>query len=364
MNNIVNLPTIISRLSSKAKVDINLSRIFVKELFQFVEKQLIENKSVKIEGLGEFTRGLSKENPVLFRPDAQLDSLINEPFSAFQPVEVNNGAEKEINEDSETTVTIADEPAAPVISEPENTVDKPVDKPAEQPAEQPAEKIIEKPVEEPVTREEATADTPKVQPVVREVEPVKPVEDAPGVSSYEQYASYNRQTSSSSTTLWLILGILIGAIIGLIGGYFAGKMMGQYELPAEEEDEEEIYETQENQLDSEIPSLSDEIEKFDAGEPETQNEPTAAAEEKKPEPQPVYATVTSSLARLAGEHYGNKNYWVFIYQANPSLTNPNQIAPGTRVVIPPYESFAGATKEETNVKAQKILNELSKKYKL
>ena len=81
--------------------------------------------------------------------------------------------------------------------------------------------------------------------------------------------------------------------------------------------------------------------------------------------EPVYDTITSSryLSILARDHYGVKNYWIFIYQANPQLGNPNQIRPGTKVLIPARESFEEATKAQTDAKAQKLLNQLAKKYK-
>ena len=83
-------------------------------------------------------------------------------------------------------------------------------------------------------------------------------------------------------------------------------------------------------------------------------------------PQPVYDTITSTkfLTTLAGQHYGVKNYWIFIYEANPGLGNPNSIRPGTRVLIPAKESFMEPTKAETDAKARKLLNALSKRYKL
>ena len=155
----------------------------------------------------------------------------------------------------------------------------------------------------------------------------------------------------------------------MVGGYFAGKHFGQYHT------------------DGGIP-ISDtttiDIGEFEPIVPVT--EPAAAVEEAQPaaepaaeEPQgakpaaqaaaaaePVYDTVTNSryLSILAKDHYGKKAYWVFIYNANPQLKDPNKIAPGTRVLIPAKADFAGVTEAETDAKAQKLLNELSRRYKL
>ncbi|MCM1036018.1 MAG: hypothetical protein NC406_01665, partial [Bacteroides sp.] len=107
-----------------------------------------------------------------------------------------------------------------------------------------------------------------------------------------------------------------------------------------------------------------------AAAPEPQ--PVAAAAEtpaepaKPAKPEPKYDTITSTqfLTTLARKHYGVKNYWIFIYEANPSLGNPNSIRPGTRVVIPDRSTFEGPTPEATAAKAQERLNALARRYKL
>ena len=71
-----------------------------------------------------------------------------------------------------------------------------------------------------------------------------------------------------------------------------------------------------------------------------------------------------SLAKLAKKHYGNTNYWVFIYKANEAeLGNPDHIRRGTRVLIPAKESFQEATDSETKAKAAKIAAEISRKFR-
>ena len=98
--------------------------------------------------------------------------------------------------------------------------------------------------------------------------------------------------------------------------------------------------------------------------------PAAPAATAAPEPEarktaePVYDTVDVSLAKLAKKHYGNTNYWVFIYKANEAeLGNPDHIRRGTRVLIPAKESFQEATDSETKAKAAKIAAEISRKFR-
>lgn len=197
---------------------------------------------------------------------------------------------------------------------------------------------------------------------------------------HHRYVEEYERPAQSSHTMWLVLGILIGLILGLVGGYFAGKTMAAYELPAEDDysliDElepdtvplsvTEITATSTDTAKQSAPqqvapaaSTNPAVEHTAASEPK----PAAAAPEKKAEP--VYDTITSKryLSILAKDHYGEKKYWIFIYNANPQLGNPNQISPGTKVLIPARESFEEATKAQTDAKAQRLLNQLAKKYK-
>lgn len=197
---------------------------------------------------------------------------------------------------------------------------------------------------------------------------------------HHRYVEEYERPAQSSHTMWLVLGILIGLILGLVGGYFAGKTMAAYELPSEDDysliDElepdtvplsvTEITATSTDTAKQSAPqqvapaaSTNPAVEHTAASEPK----PAAAAPEKKAEP--VYDTITSKryLSILAKDHYGEKKYWIFIYNANPQLGNPNQISPGTKVLIPARESFEEATKAQTDAKAQRLLNQLAKKYK-
>lgn len=196
---------------------------------------------------------------------------------------------------------------------------------------------------------------------------------------HHRYVEEYERPAQSSHTMWLVLGILIGLILGLVGGYFAGKTMAAYELPAED-DYSLIDELEPDTVPlsvTEIMATSTDSAKQVATQavaPATAT-PAAvehtAASEPKPTPapekkaEPVYDTITSKryLSILAKDHYGEKKYWIFIYNANPQLGNPNQISPGTKVLIPARESFEEATKAQTDAKAQRLLNQLAKKYK-
>lgn len=76
--------------------------------------------------------------------------------------------------------------------------------------------------------------------------------------------------------------------------------------------------------------------------------------DKKPEP--VYDVITpgSDLISLSVKHYKNKEYWVYIYEANKSkIKNPNNVMSGLRLVIPPKSQCDVSTDETKNIEAAK-----------
>lgn len=348
---VINLPTLISRVSTKSNMDIALTRRFIHELFIQIENELVTEGSITVSGVGEFSALRQSDKTVEFIADKELASVVNAPFSAFKPVALNPGAE-----DAMTT------PAPTVEAQSLNSDNAEIDDlklniPVQQ---TPAPEIKSVNIEEDRTSNEV------VGAIVKN-------DTDENIATSDSYVTPPSQQNSKSNWLWLVLGIMMGLIVGLIGGYFAGETMGRYSTAFYEDEYQDEDEDALENADS-ISSLSS-LSVVDKVDDKTNKpQPAVAAEAKSEKAQDVkeaskpaeevYATVTKSLSSLAKEYYGHNNYWVFIYQANPQLKNPNQIAPGTKVLIPAYESFAGKTREETNEKANAIFNELSKKYKL
>lgn len=202
-------------------------------------------------------------------------------------------------------------------------------------------------------------------------------------SGYDDgYGGYEENSrGQSGHTMWLLLGLMIGLILGLVGGYFAGKTMARYEFDEEEmtaylendsiaDIEDTILTEDPAAVVTEHTSSAVSADTISAAEATRENveeqqasapQPAAAV----PKSEPVYDTVTSNryLSILAKEHYGVKNYWVFIYEANPGLGNPNTVKSGTRVLIPAKESFMEATEEQTKAKAAKLMGQILSSYK-
>ena len=100
-------------------------------------------------------------------------------------------------------------------------------------------------------------------------------------------------------------------------------------------------------------------------ETEKESEPKAVDEpETTAKPAVVTETITPQnvLFTIAEKHYGSAWFWVYIYKENKSkISNPNNVRPGTVVVIPPAEKYGIDAKNPASVKkAQRLSWELLK----
>lgn len=391
MNNIVTLSALINRLAKVANTDTNTSRRFLRTLFAAVEDQLAAGESVTVKGIGTFRRSQDPAfgNPgaLQFIPDEQLAAEINAPFAMFNAVELADGVSFKELEEPEPMAEPEPEPQpAPVaqpepVSEPEPApVSEPVAEPEPQPEAntEPEPAVHEpqpKPAPKPEPKPEPVRKAPLRWPEEEEEEETVEAEENVGEEIEEEYEERRR----FPWWFWLVIALL------LLGGAAAGYYAAMSE-PSEFEEEETIEETADsintaieevavadlNAMES-AARAQDEIIPDAPAQPEVKAE-EAPAPAAKPEPKaetkpaasnsPVYDTVTVSLAKLAKKHYGNTNYWVFIYKANEDkLGNPDHISRGTKVLIPARESFQGANNEETKAKAGRLAAEINRKYR-
>lgn len=384
MNETITLPKLITLVAQAAECTPAEARKFVHDFFALIEQTLSAGEMVTIKGVGTFARTDNPAAPIKFQADDDLAAAVNEPFSAFQAVELNEGVTDAMLQEQPQAPAIepAPEPATEPVAEPEpeeapaaeeetpaaqlgssaqlGLLDQSEPEEEEAPAEpesapSPEPEEAPEPEEEPAPEPQtSTQIQPKPQPTFS-VPPLAEDEEETVENSADDDSDDN---APSHRSLWFILGLLLGLIAGLIGGYIAGRNA----VDTSSDDIDRIM--------AEVDSLR-QVGVVDtvaaaAEVPDTIAAQPAQTEAPKPEVEEVYDTVRSGyyLTTMAGKHYGNKNYWVFIYQANQGLGNPNAIGPGTRVKIPPMESFAEPTEEATKAKAQQILNELHSKYNI
>lgn len=380
MNETVNLSQLITRLSKITGADSNTCRRFVREFFDTLAECLAEGETVTVKGLGTFMKssepGADGNPRVLFEPDSTLAEEVNHAFSMFEAVELAEGISEadlepapEADSEPEPEVNLEPEPEPAPEADPEpapeaeaNQELKP-EKPEETQLPPPIEEEKEEPKPEPVR----VAFVPKdVEKEEEEIVPSFPEdEDDDGDEPLAM-----PEPKRSKVWMW-ILGI--GLALGIAGGLAAGLLI------------DVTPETLREDLAAAADSTATDSVAMPAAEPQPDAEPAARPEATQPEAsqsqaaapapvqtpapaaEPVYETVSSTnyLSSMARRHYGAQIFWVYIYEANADkLGDPDKIAPGTRLVIPPKNTLPnnGEGTEARNI-AQRKANEIQARYR-
>lgn len=178
--------------------------------------------------------------------------------------------------------------------------------------------------------------------------------------------------------LWLLLSAL--AIVLIFWLMARSCNDSQADVPEQEVvvadtvSEEEIAEQEKAESDSKAKSNADANAKQkveEKAEPKPEKKPEQKAEKKeeaKSEKKPATATprskevtdvVTSQivLTTLSEKHYGSPWFWVYIYEENVArgiINDPNNIKPGTRVVIPPADKYGINPNDKASLKKAQI----------
>lgn len=373
MNNTVTLSALITRLAKVANTDINTSRRFLRSFFGAIEKEVAAGETVEIKGIGIFRRSddptFGTPGQLQFIPDRDFASEVNAPFAMFDAVELADG------------VTFDDDNAAPEPAPQPEPAPDPEPEPVAEPESTPAPEPEPEPEPAP-TPAPTPAPEPKPEPKPAPKAPLRWPEDEEEdeedddneeeIHHSDEYDDSNRR-HGLPLWFWIVIALILAT--GGIAGYFAAV----YDTPLPDATEEEtlpadsiespIEEIQVSELNDGATAEAKPAQEAGAQETPTPKPETPKPAETRPAPKPaaqapVYDTVTVSLAKLAKKHYGNSNFWVFIYKANEDkLGNPDHINAGTKVLIPAKESFQGATIEETKAKAKALNKEIFNKYK-
>lgn len=420
MNSKIPFHELAALLASKAGTDTQRAEAFVKAFFDRVAAGLTDEKTVAVKGFGTFTLTGVPENPVTFRPDAEMAEKVNAPFALFEGQEVGEDVtdrsleaailsteEEEITEPVtvaeltpvaepetapestvepavETTITTVIEPTPePVpepVSEPEPAT-KPEAAPEPKPAAEtePAAAPLPAPTPAPVEESHTEAVTPviatppaKPAPAPVTPAPVTPVAELP--EEEEEYITPDEEKKSGFGTGFLV-GLLCGLAIGACAAYFAIDFLfpsASSLRPSEESVSEtvEIIDTPAEVIEAPVAAPVDTTAPAPAQEQETTAVATAptppvaeTAPATKPEPEPkpaapkaapVKDTVKAGylLVNMARKHYGNKDFWVYIYEENKAaIGNPNRVRPGMVLVIPPAEKYSIDANSKSSLEA-------------
>lgn len=393
MNNKITFPELVDSIAELTNTSKRVSELFLKELFGVIKECLEQGETVKIKNLGTFkvteiaarksvnvNTGEEMEIPshrrVAFTPDKSLAEAINMPFEGFETVVLDDdlsdddlkdlaeigdeimpeGESQELENDQD------DEPQPPVFKEPETNEDvEPENEPKDD-----EEDVSKEDVEESKDTQEDLEENPlsETQNVADESE--KDVEiqsesdekeksdnaDAEVETFDAEEADYEEDVKNEKrkSFIWGFLGgIATFIVIGCIAIAVCDSCFGDF-VP---------YSTkQELATDTISPNI---VPDTVAVQADTLNQTAKTVVENTPKVITDTVRVNYFLTKMSRKYYGRYEFWVYIYEENKDkISNPNKVAPGLVVVIPPAEKY-GIDKD--NPESVKKAKELAEKIK-
>lgn len=344
MENKITISSLAAALSATTGKSKKLCEDFLREYFRVASEVLETGETLKIKGFGTFKtvevdsrqsvnintgekHEIAPYKKVTFTPAKELAEAINAPFKDFESVEMDD----EMPEDILLEMGKEDEPAGDEDnvgdvrlkegSQEEDTDDRITYE---------AYNLIEENEEEPVKKEKDTVVRPEA------------------AATWEERIELPVYEEEEEPKSRFGVGFLIGAlstfavcvvvfVLGCFFDWWPVNFGNPKELPVAEV--------------SQVPV-------------ETVEESPAETLE---EPEPVYDTVSTTryLTTIAREHYGNFNFWPYIYEENAAiLGHPDRITPGTKVVVPDLSKYGVDVNNPDDIKtAKQKAAEIYSRYK-
>lgn len=373
MNTKITFVELVDLMAQSTSTSKRVSELFLRELFGTVSQALIDGENVKIKGIGTFK--LTKVKPrksvdvstgsaieissytkLTFTPDKSLAEAVNQPFAQFETVVLDDAVtDKALAAiDKQYPSLFAElpneQPSREPVTESTPAIEsKPAPVNAPEPVPEPEPAPVPEPEPAPVLEPESASE-PETEPVpVPEPAPApvletKPVEEATSLQSdkpqeeekrdeyFHRPALRNAYTpteeqlsqrrSSGKRWLWTLPVVVL---VGLLLWLFWPKAGG--------------ISTQGTSVTSAV----------------VDSDSTVAAAE----PAVITDTVTAKivLTTLADKYYDSPWFWVYIYEENKAIIDdPNNMRPGTEVVIPPAEKYGIDASDEASVKKAQMLS--------
>jgi nucleoid DNA-binding protein len=300
MNERINFQTAVALLAEKSGITKKEAELFLKEYFETISEALIQDKLIKIKKLGTFklvevsdreSVDVTTGNRVLipahykinFIPDSDLAQFVNEPFSFFEVVELENDEENESNEENEENKDI-----------PQMTV------------------------------EESVEDSIKEAKMEFETENTETKE--PEIEMETKYQDFEDTKKKRIKWDLLFFWIILLIVAGLFYYFFTiDKKEAASNWSLNEKATIDTIKTQIDTIKTQIDTIKTQINKIES----------IVVPDKK-------RTVRNGerLTLIALDEYGHKSFWVYLYLENKnSIKNPNNIPVGLKIKIPPASKY-------------------------
>lgn len=407
MNRKIPFQELSSRIATATGISEESAEQFVRSFFELLTESMLAGEAVKIKGIGHFavveTDG---ERHIEFTPEKEITDAINAPFAMFEPETLNAGISEEMlnsiesADDSDQPVTETQQPIEIVAEQPIEPEKQPSDEshseePPQQAIDEPT-KVIETPVKESkqpdITKEksEQQAETITVKPNVPVAnEKKKTVVEKPTATEQhkmpvapkfqnavlpleEDTEEFVESTNSGNSNGNFWTGLAVGLIVGLAIGACAVYFAIDHFFPTINQ-----IETVETDETIEADPLLDLMLSTDsatmATPADTASATTQPADTAKEIAETVPATpkvITDTIRRgylihdIAKRFFGNKDYWVYIYEENKAgISNPNNMQPGQVLVVPSAEKYGIIPGDAESLrKARNKAAEILRKY--
>ncbi len=382
----VNLNEVIKRIAVLSDVDEETSKEFMQAFSRVLVDALLSKDSVDIRAIGRFSEDEHASGNVKFEASLPLASVVNRPFSCFDPVELDDELDDIENASSGD------------VSDAEISVDSMQDGVTEEEAlpdgmpELPDEAVMQKPENEKASESFLeSADTGDAVPIEEEYEDEQGAVDESEDSQWTE-TNENKPEQDVAATVRIdnrkplqveIVGgeeekkhhplvrwiFSLGLVIGLCVGFIAGILLYDYIYPvsqrdiiADEIDDAEMAVIEDNivAVDEVVAVVSTSSEDSIYSQAENDDTAESVSEIVKPVRESDKGVVTDTvsagrfLATMARKHYGSYVFWVYIYEENRQfISDPDNVAMGTVVVIPDAAKYGIDAKSSESIKAAK-----------
>jgi nucleoid DNA-binding protein len=375
MSNKLLLQDLIDRLSESGKLKKKDAEQFLRAFFKVLEESLFQGEVVKIQGLGTFkllkvdarksvnvSTGekfeIDEHYKISFIPDSSLKELINKPFSHLEPVDLGLLAENKsmLEEMGQTEKTDFSE---------ERLEEKHKESVPENKSIKTKSNIVK--------GREIDLDRKNIEN--KTVQSVHDLEEPP-----EEIAGGSRHRT---IIIWVVLALFVVSLA--IWAYLSNSAAKKDYIRKEEAIE--AYEKDQKKNAVQIDSSAGFVEDSLINDSITKTRKNAEEQEKtKVAVQKLFkhkiktsetsvrisnqADITTETMKQGGrltlmalKYYGNKVFWVYIYEANKDkITDPNNIPVGTKIRIPkPDSSKINARDSECIEKAKSLQTRLLSK---
>lgn len=105
MNKKIPLRSLAENVSNRTGIEVEKAHLYIKTLFNVIGEQLLQTKSISLDGLVEFVATHNPDDPIRFNVDSNFADELNAPFAMFEsvdiPVDVDRIELEKLSEDTE-----------------------------------------------------------------------------------------------------------------------------------------------------------------------------------------------------------------------------------------------------------------------